>query len=139
MDVLDILLDALEGDGGRLAGLLAGAGAVLALVLLAGALRGRKDVRRRAAAEDPGGATARPASSGRAEAQRSLERLMSYVGTTFAGNESESRVLRRQLIQAGFFDSKAVSIYFAARLALGVGLAGGGLLVLPMAFDQMTS
>ncbi len=139
MDALDTLLDAAGADGALLAGFLVLSGAALVAVLLVGALRGRKDVRRRAAAEDAGGAARRSSGGGRAEAQRSLERLMSYVGTTFAGNEKESRVLRRQLIQAGFFDAKAVSIYFAARLTAGIGLAVAGLLLLPMLFDELTT
>jgi tight adherence protein C len=140
MDALDLLLEAVSGDGALFAGFLGLAGAALGLVLLVSMLRGRKDVRRRAAAEDAGGVTTRSlAGSGRAEAQRSLERLMGYVGTAFAGTEKESRVLRRQLVQAGFYDPKAVSIYFAARLALGIGFGGGGLLALPALFDQMTA
>jgi tight adherence protein C len=138
VDALDTFLDAAGGDGALLAGFLVLSGAALAAVLLVGALRGRQDVRRRAAAED-GRSAARRASGGRAEAQRSLERLMSYVGTTFAGNEKESRVLRRQLVQAGFYDAKAVSIYFAARLAVGIGLAVAGLILLPMLLDGLTT
>jgi tight adherence protein C len=138
VDALDTFLDAAGGDGTLLAGFLVLSGAALAAVLLVGALRGRQDVRRRAAAED-GRSAARRASGGRAEAQRSLERLMSYVGTTFAGNEKESRVLRRQLVQAGFYDAKAVSIYFAARLAVGIGLAVAGLILLPMLLDGLTT
>ncbi|MDQ4135679.1 MAG: type II secretion system F family protein [Pseudomonadota bacterium] len=139
MDALDTLLDVAGGDGALLVGLLALVGAALILVLLVGVLRGRKDVRRRAAAEDPGGVTTRSLGGGRAEAQQSLERLMNYVGTAFGGSEKESRVLRRQLIQAGFFDAKAVSVYFAARLALALGVAVSSLLILPMLFDQMTT
>jgi tight adherence protein C len=141
MDAIDLLLDAFGEDGTVLAGLLGVAGAALVAVLMIGILRGRKDVRRRVAAEDAGAGSARGlGGAGRVEAQRSLDRLMTSMETTFAGsNERESRVLRRQLIQAGFFDNRAVSVYFGARLGLAVGLAIGGLLVLPVVFDQMTT
>jgi tight adherence protein C len=141
VDAIDLLLDAFGEDGTVLASLLGVAGAALVAVLVIGILRGRKDVRRRVAAEDAGAGSARGlGGAGCVEAQRSLDRLMTYMETTFAGsNERESRVLRRQLIQAGFFDNRAVSVYFGARLGLAVGLAFGGLLVLPVVFDQMTT
>jgi tight adherence protein C len=140
MDALDLLLDALADDGAIVVGALALGGAVLALVLVLSALKGRKDVRRRAAAEDAGPLATKKLGGGRADAQRSLDRLMGYVETTFAaGSEKESRVLRRQLVQAGFFDARAVSVYFAARVALGIGLGVAALLLLPVALDQMTT
>ena len=42
-------------------------------------------------------------------------------------------------MQAGFFDPRAVPIYFAARLALAAAFGVGALLLLPLVFDQMTT
>jgi tight adherence protein C len=140
MDMLDLLMDALDGDGTVLVGLLALAGLGLAAVLTVNFLRGRKDVRRRAAAEDPGSTAGGKTPDGRTERQQSLERLMTYVETTFkGGNERESRVLRQQLVQAGFFDARAVAVYFAARIGLAFVLGVGALLILPLIFEEMTS
>jgi tight adherence protein C len=141
VDAIDLLLDAVADDSTLLVGLLAVCGLAFLAVLAFGALRGRKDVRRRAAADDFGAATTRSiGGAGRIEAQRSLDRLMTYMETTFAGsNEREGRVLRRQLIQAGFFDNRAVSVYFAARLGLAAALTVGGLMLLPLVRDQMTT
>jgi tight adherence protein C len=138
MDALDVLMEAVGEDETLIAILLALVGLGLAVLLVFNFLKGRNDVRRRATAEDKG--TPRKSSGDRADAQQSLNRLMTYVESTFAGgNERESRVLRRQMIQAGFFDARAVPVYFAARLGLATVLALGALVLLPIAFDQMTS
>ena len=141
MDALDFLVDALGEDGTLVAALVALAGLGLAIFLTVNFLQGRSDVRRRATAEDKGSPGPKKASdSARAEAQQSLNRLMTYVETAFAGgNEKESRVLRRQMVQAGFFDPRAVAVYFAARLGIAAGLGLGALLVLPMIFDEATT
>src|SRR5918997_3103427 len=103
MDVLDLLIEALGEDGALIVALMALAGVGLALVLVVGFLRGRHDVRRRAAADDIG--SPRSKSPGApVDPQKPFDRLITYVETTFTGgNEKETRVLRRQMIQAGFF------------------------------------
>jgi tight adherence protein C len=139
MDALDSLMDALGEDETLLVLLFALAGAGLVVFLIVNFLQGRNDVRRRAAAVDAGSARKTPAKA-RADAQQSLNRLMTYVETAFAGgNEKESRVLRRQMVQAGFFDPRAVPVYFAARLGLAFVFAIAALIVIPLVFDQMTS
>jgi tight adherence protein C len=113
--------------------------AAVAVFLIVSFLRGRNDVRRRAAADDVG-APRTKSPGAQVDPQKSFDRLIAYVETTFGGgNEKESRVLRRQMIQAGFFDQRAVPIYFASRFALAAIFGVGALLVLPIAFDQMTS
>src|SRR5918998_657459 len=103
MDALDLLIEALGEDGALIVALMALAGGGLAIILVVNFLRGRSDVRRRAAAEDIGAPRSTKSPGGRADAQQSLNRLMTYVESTFTGgNEQESRVLRRQMIQAGF-------------------------------------
>ena len=53
------------------------------------------------------------------------ERLVSFIDENIAGDTRQNRVLRRQLIQAGFFDPRAGAVYSAARLgfALFFGIA----------------
>ena len=139
MDALDLLLDALGDDGALIVAVMALAAAGIALFLVFGFLRGRNDVRRRAAAEDTGSPRTQ-APGARVDAQKSFNRLIAYVETTFTGgNEKESRVLRRQMIQAGFFDPRAVPIYFAARLGLAAGLVVAALVVLPVVLDTTSS
>jgi tight adherence protein C len=139
MDALDLLMDSLGDDGALIVALMALAAVGIVLFLVVSFFRGRNDVRRRAAAADAGSPRTK-SPGGRIDAQQSLNRLMTYVETQFAGgNEKESRVLRRQMIQAGFFDPRAVPVYFAARLGLAAALGIGALLMLPLAFDQMAS
>ncbi|HEX2724778.1 MAG TPA: type II secretion system F family protein [Beijerinckiaceae bacterium] len=138
MDTLASLIEVVAEDT-MVLGLLALCGIGLAGLVAASFVQARKDVRRRASApaEGPAGVRMQPA---RAEARRSLDTLMTYVETNFAsGDGHENRVLRRQLIQAGFYDQKAVAYYFAARVGVAAVLAVAGLLVLPLAFDQMGS
>ena len=136
MDPLDLLLDAL-GDERTPLILMGLAAAVFFLLLLYSAVNSRH-VRRRAAAADAG-STFTLHGGTRGDARQSLNRLMNYVEATFAGaNEKESRVLRRQMVQAGFFDQRAVPVYFAARIGLAASLGIGAILILPIIFEQMT-
>jgi tight adherence protein C len=137
VDALASLIDVLAEDG-LIFGLFALSGLGMATLMAMGFLRARKDVRRRAAArsEDAPGAQ----KSGRLETRRSFDSLIAYVETTFAGgDEKQNRVLRRQLIQAGFYDQRAVAHYFAARLGLAVAFAIAGLLVLPLLLTKSGS
>ena len=120
------------GDDGLILGLLAVSGLGLVVLGFLSAFEGRSDVRRRAAEgvaspRAPGGPGAK-----RAEAQRSLERLMTHLETTFAGGDAkQNKVLRLKLIQAGFFEQRAVSLFFAARIGLAILLFGAGLIAMP--------
>jgi tight adherence protein C len=139
MDALDLLIEALGEEGTLILAALVSIGGGLAIFLVFGFLKGRNDVRRRATAEDSGSPRTK-SPGGQADAQQSLNRLVTYVESAFGGgNEKETRVLRAQMMQAGFFDPRAVPIYFAARLVLAAVLGLGALLLLPMVFDQMTS
>src|SRR4029450_3742962 len=51
-----------------------------------------------------------------------------------AGNNEDTKVLRRRLVQAGIFDPRAVAFFFFGRTALAALLGGGAFLILPM-FD----
>jgi tight adherence protein C len=139
MDALDLLMDALGEDGALIIALMALVAAAVAVFLIVSFLRGRNDVRRRAAADDVG-APRTKSPGAQVDPHKSFDRLIAYVETTFGGgNEKESRVLRRQMIQAGFFDPRAVPVYFAARLGLATGLAVGALVMLPVLLNTTSS
>jgi tight adherence protein C len=138
VDTFASLIDVVAEDG-MILGLLALCGIGLAGFMAFSFMQARKDVRRRATAatEGPAGAKMQP---DRAETRRSLDTLMTYVETNFAGgDEKTNRVLRRQLIQAGFYDQSAVAYYFAARIGLAVALVVATLLLMPLIADQTGS
>jgi tight adherence protein C len=130
---MDALAPALSllGDDSLAVGLLVLSGFGLAILVARGLLQGRSEVRRRAAAgAEPGGAKQSPGKGGKV---RPLDRLGTYIETTFSGNDDkQSRLLRQQLIQAGYFDQRAVSYYFAARVGLGVAFGLAAYLALPL-------
>src|SRR5262245_6111923 len=94
---------------------LAGLGliAVAALTLM----QSRHEVRRRVAASVGPAVPAAAPPGGRPSLNAWIDRLQG----SFAGvNTKEARLLRKQLIQAGFFDPRAVAVYFVARLGCAV-------------------
>ena len=123
MDVLELL----TGDGnstmvGLLVFLAAGtlAFTVMAIVRVQGL------VKRRAADL---GQIDKPDRSGGARSLRhsslqAAQRLVEYTNKHYAsGNSEQSKVLRRRMIQAGIYDTRAVAYFFLARIALAIGLA----------------
>jgi tight adherence protein C len=135
MSDLGLFLDSLANDG-LILGLLVLSGGGL-VILLGMALLQSKRLRRRATAgRDPH--DAKKAGAVRTEAQRSLERLMTHIESTFAGgSEKQKRLLRRQLVQAGFYDARAVPVFFAARVALAIVLAFVAVVALPFLKDDL--
>jgi tight adherence protein C len=106
------------------------AGGALAAYVVFGFARDRQDLRRRAAA---GTDIPEPARApGKPERPRSLERLVSFIDENIAGDTRQNRVLRRQLIQAGFFDPRAGAVYFAARLGFALLFAIACFILLPL-------
>ena len=108
---------------GALTTLLDGTGLVVVLIasglglLAMGGLtlvQGRSDIKRRTS-EGAGALASGP----RAEAQ-SLLRLVAHLETTLAGDPREAKRIRTQLVQAGFFDQRAVGIFFSARLGFAL-------------------
>jgi tight adherence protein C len=66
---------------------------------------------------------------------KAAQRLLDYTNKHFAaGNNEDTKILRRRLVQAGIFDPRAVAFFFVGRAALAAVLAGGAFLILPM-FD----
>jgi len=65
---------------------------------------------------------------------KAVQRLIEYTTKHYSGGENSEtmKVLRRRMLQAGIFDSRAVAWFFIARTALALGWAGVAFLALPM-------
>lgn len=120
-------------------GLVLGAFVFLAASTLAfgvmAAVQVRGSVRRRAAdisASGPRRASENPRSL-RYASTKAAQRLIDYTTKNYSdSNEKHMRMLRRQLMQAGFLDPRAAAYYFIARTALAVGLAVAAFFAVPM-------
>ena len=96
------------------------------------AVRLRGDVRKRtagiaSAAPEPGEGRESLRDAGMKAVQRLVDRATKHYGSV---DESSMKVLRRRLVEAGFFDPRAVGFFFVARAALAIGV---GFLVVMMA------
>ena len=131
MDLTSALADVFADDLFLPIALVALPAVALVGFLLVTLLQGKRHLRRRAVA----GVGEAP--DGRVERGRSLDRLMGYVEASLAGGDlREQRVLRMRLVQAGFFDSRAVAWFFSARLAAAVVLGVGGAFLLPLVLPE---
>jgi tight adherence protein C len=64
---------------------------------------------------------------------KAVQHLLEYTTKHYAStNDENMKVLRRRLVQAGIYDSRAVAFFFIARTALAVGLAAALFIILPM-------
>jgi tight adherence protein C len=65
---------------------------------------------------------------------KAVQRLIEYTTKHYSGGENSEtmKVLRRRMLQAGIFDSRAVAWFFVARTALALGLAGVAFLAVPV-------
>jgi tight adherence protein C len=136
MDLVSMLSDLLADDTVVLA-LVAVPGLAVVALLGFSLLQSRFHVRRRAAEGLRADAATGTATVGNGTGGRSLDRLISYVETNLAGgDEKEQRLLRMRLTQAGFFDQRAVPLFFAVRLVAAVGLGIAGLLLLPFVLPE---
>lgn len=133
MDALATFANVLGEDSALIMGLLVASGLGLLALGVSSALQGRSDIRRRTS-EGLGEAVASGyPGTGRATAQASLQRLAGYIETTFSGGDPrENKLIRTQLVQAGFFDQRAIAFFFASRLAAAIVLALGAFAVLPL-------
>jgi tight adherence protein C len=68
---------------------------------------------------------------------KAAQRLVEYTTKHYAAsNDSNMKVLRRRLVQAGIFDSRAVAMFFIARTALAIGCAVVTFIFIPvLGFD----
>ena len=103
-------------------------------VMAAGHARGA--VKRRAAgiAEYSGDAPVNEQNSLRGSSLRAAQRLLDYTTKHYSTAESggDAKVLRRRLIQAGIYDTRAVGFFFIARTVLAVGLGLAAFFLVPM-------
>ena len=108
--------------------------AVLAFGIMAAA-HARSSVKRRAAgiAEYSGEREAAEKNSLRGSSVRAVQRLLDYTNKHYSADEAggDAKILRRRMIQAGIFDSRAVAFFFIARTVLAVGLGVGVFVLLP--------
>ena len=125
----------LTGDGnGTMVGLLVFlAAGTLAFSVMA-IVRVQGSVKRRAA--NLGQIDNRDRSGGarslRHSSLKAAQRLVEYTSKHYAsGDGKESKVLRRRMIQAGVYDTRAVAYFFLARTILAVGLAALAFLFVP--------
>ena len=114
--------------------------AVLAFGLMAAA-HARSSVKRRAAGiPEYSGERQAEKNSLRGSSVRAVQRLLDYTSKHYSADQaSDTKVLRRRLIQAGIFDSRAVAFFFIARTVLAVGLGVGAFFLLPMLMTQKPS
>lgn len=110
------------------------AAALLAFGVMA-AIRVRGSVKRRAAdisADGPGRSVENKRSL-RYASMKATQQLIDYTTKHYSeANEKNMRMLRKQLIQAGFLDPRAAAFYFIARTGLAIGLALIAFIVVPI-------
>ncbi len=64
---------------------------------------------------------------------KAVTRLLEHTTKHYsAGNDENMKVLRRRLVQAGIYDTRAVAYFFIGRTALAIGLAVAVFLLLPL-------
>jgi tight adherence protein C len=132
----DVLFGMFDDSSVMILGLLVFlASATLAFSIMA-VIRSRGAIRRRASgiSEEQNGSS-NGSRSLRHSSSKAAQRLLDYTNKHFAaGNNEDTKILRRRLVQAGIFDPRAVAFFFAGRTALAAVLGGGAFLILPM-FD----
>src|SRR5262249_10762498 len=136
---MDHILDYLDDPTVMLSLLVFLAAATLAFSVMA-AVRVRSAVRRRAAevlTSDAGRADNDPRSL-RFSSRKAANQLLDYANRHFTGGGGDERKLRRQLIQAGFLDPRAVAYFFLARIATGLALGVAAFFIVPMVAPDLT-
>jgi tight adherence protein C len=110
------------------------AASMLAFGVMA-AVRVRGSVKRRAAdiASDGPRRSADNKRSLRYASLKAAHQLIDYTTKHYSdANEKNMRMLRKQLVQAGFLDARAPAFYFIARTGLAIGLAILAFFLLPV-------
>lgn len=123
---MDALLNFLDDNTGLvLAVVVFIASTALAFGVMAG-LRLRGAVRKRTAVigRETVNVTESSRESLRDSGMKAVQRLIDYTTKHYSSlDESNMKVLRGRLVQAGFFDPRGVGFFFLARAALAIGLA----------------
>ncbi len=131
----DLILD-LFGDSAAMmvALLIFLATSTLALSLML-FLRSRNAIKRRAAGMtyEHSGSSPASARSLRGSSLKATQRLIEYTTKHYASANGETmKVLRRRMVQAGIYDSRAVAYFFIARTGLAIGCAIAVFVFLPV-------
>jgi tight adherence protein C len=132
MDTLGLLMS--EANSAMVGLLVFLAATTLAFSVMA-VVRVQGSVRRRAANIGPVDPLARSAGprSLRHSSLAAAQRLIEYTSKHYAtGSTAETKVLRRRMLQAGIYDTRAVAYFFLGRTALAVGLAALAFLFVPV-------
>jgi tight adherence protein C len=61
-----------------------------------------------------------------------LKSVLQVLGQRVEGGRTDTTAVRRFMVQAGYSDPSAVSVYWASRVALALGLPSAGLVILPL-------
>lgn len=97
------------------------------------AIRAREAVRRRAVRVSLDGASSGGRRSLSYAGLRTAQKLVDYAAKHYSFVEgSDVKVLRRRLMQAGIYSSRAAAYYFIGRAALAVAGVLGAIFILPM-------
>ncbi len=113
------------------------AATTLAFTVIAG-VRVRGEIKRRAAGiggrvNPQGAAAAQGMRSLRSSSLEAAKRLLDYTTKHYSTNDNKDmKVLRRRLVQAGFYDPRGVAYFFIARTGLAIGLAIAAFTFAPM-------
>lgn len=133
--LLDPLLRFFDENPGLIMGSFVFVAASLLAFGLMAAIRVRGSVKRRAAdiTSDGPRRAADNTRSLRYASIKAAQHLVDYTTKHYSdANEKNMRLLRKQLIQAGFLEPRAAAFYFIARTGLAVGLALIAFIVLPI-------
>jgi tight adherence protein C len=109
------------------------ASATLAFSIMA-LIRARGTIKRRAAGigEEQNGSS-NGSRSLRHSSVKAAQRLLDYTNKHYTPSDNtDTKILRRRMLQAGIYDARAPAFFFIARTALAVGLGAGAFVVLPM-------
>jgi len=79
----------------------------------------------------------KPTRSLRYSSLKAVTQLLEYTTKHYSGtNDENMKVLRRRLVQAGIFDTRAVAFFFIARTALAIALAIALFVALPVVVSK---
>lgn len=135
MDLADILAGVFDdGSTMTLALLVFLATTVLTFGVML-ALRSRGAVKRRTAGIAETMGEADDQRELRSSSLKAVQRLLDYTTKHYGATEKDQgdmKVLRRRMIQAGIYDSRAVAYFFVARTVLAVGIAFAIVVFMPM-------
>lgn len=106
------------------------------------AMRARSAVKRRAAGIAEYSGEAAEGRSLQSSSIKAVQRLLDYTTKHYMKSDKDRgqiKVLRRRMVQAGIYDSRAVAFFFVARTALALAIALAFFLFLPLIVSLSTS